>query len=265
MPQPRQLHKKEARMPPRPCMDGNLPPWVSLQNKPRKTRSSSAPPYKMAHSKSAKRKHPRVSTEDALRQLRGAYLPLHNEEQKRIPLMASMVDVDAANQFYNDRAAEHLEAIHNANSSLKHKLAEFSSSRRNWTKHKVSPHGSPVRDQALDYDRPTRPAPSTRQLYRSNTKIRPPPKSQFDTSYQTSLYIRTPIDRSRPKQVLPDIEPVEVVQEEAQDDRLAHVEMIPPAEMRSRLFEMENDIHSILAEARSLEFNKWEPKSNNAE
>ena len=42
----------------------------------------------------------------------------------------------------------------------------------------------------------------------------------------TAVPKSTPMITSDLMQVLPDIEPVEVVQEEAQDDRLAHVEVL---------------------------------------
>jgi len=194
-----------------------------------------------------------------LRALRGAYLPLHEEEQGRIPLMASLVDVEAANDYYAQRENDSLEAIHSANYDLRNKMAQFVRSKRAWNKGRQNVMDEPDSDTIdaraiFGFDRPSRPPKSTREMYRANTKLRSPRKTRFDTARHNSLYIRTPIPRERKMAVLPDIV-TEDNQEDSPDARvspLADVALIPQAEMREKLFVIEKEIYAMLTEAQTF-------------
>ena len=208
--------------------------------------------------------YPRIDHEVALRQLRGAYLPLHEEEQSRIPLMASLVDVEAASEYYARREHECLGQLHIANTDLRAKMAQFSSAKRGWNKGRQNVMDEPESDSAdaraiFGFDRPSRPAKSKRETYRANTKLRSPRKTRFDTVRHNAMCIRTPIGKEKSRPVLPDIVSEEDSPErEVQESPLAHMALIPQAQMREKLFMMEKEISSMLKDAKTLDLGEWE-------
>jgi len=236
-----------------------------MKNKPipMKSRSSSSVGLGRRKNKVSRQK---VDPQVALRALRGAYLPLHEEEQERIPLMASMVDVDAANRFYVERESESLEAIHAANYQLKEKLEEFSNNKRSWSQKNRGGRRladePPAEGGVLGFDRPARPAKSKREIYRANGKLRSPRKTKYDTVAPASLYIRTPMRRD--KAVLPDISPDQEPEGSCEPQAsgvkspLADVRLIPQGEMRERLFMMEKEINDVMSEAKTLDIGRWD-------
>merc|ERR1711959_363862 len=197
---PRLLHKRMPSLAPKPCTNGFLPPWISLKSRPRNSRSESVP---LHGEKSKKPRRLKIKPEEALRSLRGSYLPLHHEEQRRIPLMASLLNVSAAHDKHQQHAADRFEEIHCANKDLKAKLAEFTARRRAWNRkpQRKSPPPGPY-NAIADFDKPDRPPVSTRQLYRTNAKLWPPARSCYDTSNFSSLFVRDPTNDPRSKQPL---------------------------------------------------------------
>jgi len=254
-----QLHKKNPKMPPKPCVGGHLPPWISLKgNKPKQGRSRSAPLEPVKHF----RQPSHAEAEATLRRLRGAYLPLHDEEQKRIPYMSSKVDVNAENRYYEQVAAERLQGIHDANIDLKQKLQKLSTSKRNWER-RAKRRMPPPPNAIADFDKNERPPPGNREMFRANVKLRAPPQSCFDTVNGTSLYVRDPLGSPKKEEEEVEEQPEEELEEKPVVDPLANVKVKDPSELRVQLFEMERSINDILHEAKAMEFSKWEPSGNN--
>lgn len=192
-----------------------------------------------------------MNSEEALRSLRGSYLPLHDEEQRRIPLMASQLNVASVHSRHQQNAADRFEEIHFANKELKAKLAEFTACRRAWNR-KPRRETPPPYNAIADFDKPSMPPVSNRELYRTNAKLFPPARSCYDTSNLSSLFIRDPMNNPRSQQVLPPPSESEDNMSNASEaeDPLAHVKLLSPAEMRTKLYEMEHEIESIMADAK---------------
>lgn len=237
------LHKKRLAAAPKPCTNGELPPWISMRGS--------------GHLKgSSKRTKPKIdageSLQSTLRRLRGAYLPLHAEEQARIPLMASGLDVQEMNREHERMIGNRLEGLVTLNRELHYSVDSFWRRRRTWTRRGGRRKPKPAPESAIeDFDQPRRPdCEEVRNIYRANAKLIPPPKSGLDTSNPCALYVHRPHPEPEEPEGNNEEEP-EVLEDPLSPQHKDFV-MLSPAQMRVKIFEMSNEMSGILKEAHAM-------------
>lgn len=236
------LHKKRLAAAPKPCTNGDLPPWISMRGSGSLKASKKRTTSKMCSGE---------SLQSTLRRLRGAYLPLHAEEQARIPLMASGLDVDETNREHERRMGHRLEGLISLNRELHYSVDSFWRRRRTWTRRGGRRKEKPAPESAIeDFDLPRAPdCEEMRNIYRANAKLIPPPRSGLDTSNPCALYVHRPHPEPEPEPE-PEQEPEE--QEDKESPQNKDFVLLSPAEMRVKIFQMSNEMSGLLKEAHAM-------------
>lgn len=246
----RGLHKKRLAGVPQPCTDGDLPPWITMSGSKRNrgvTRSKSTAEAE--------------SVQATLRRLRGAYLPLHAEEQKRIPMMASRLNVEQLNQQHETMIGDRLQNLASLNRELHYRVDSFWRRRRTWSRRggKRKPRAEPESAvAALDLPRPSL-CNEQRNMYRSNAKLVPPFQSGFDTSCCRALYVHEPHIKPQSKNTNTEAMILAAEQEVVDAAEMAaaarqRLNFIPdtPAQLRLKIYQMGSEMKGILKEAQAM-------------